>query len=122
MTDRELEVFAAGVEDGRRVWRDLAAWLQVNLINSNIPRGKPRLRVEQILPPMKRRTMDGAELELEVVDALPLPDNATPAEKVAAMKARVRRTMAVNDARDFWQSEEGRRIKAMLGDEVAEED
>ncbi len=106
---------ALGLTDARRRFREDLAWMQANLINIHIPRGKPKVKPDQLLPPAKQ-PMEAAP----VVDLPPLGPNATPAEQVAHMKARVRASMSSREADEFWRSAEGRRIKSLLGEDLEE--
>jgi hypothetical protein len=87
----------------------MLAWAQVNLINVQIPRGKPRLTVDKLLPKRQRKkAVSQADAE-EAVDLL----TASPKEriKLQASRAKARRE-AEEDAR-FWQSPEGRKLKQL---------
>lgn len=104
-------MFALGVGDARAWLQRQLAWTQVNLINVQIPKGKPKLRIESLLP-----AKPTGAIEDVFPDAGDMP-GATPAEKLKAAKNRVRGKLARRDADEFWRSAEGRRIVKLLGEE-----
>lgn len=97
----------------------LLAWVQVNLINAQIPRGKPKLTVEKLMPRKRDDDADEARAERAQDDDEQVPHvspGLSPQEQVRALNARMRRIHARKDARDFWSGPEGRKMLSVLED------
>lgn len=86
-----------------------------------IAKGKPRVRVEQILPKRKSpiRSDDDGKVELPEAPELPTVGPDPSVDPVAALKAeKKRRRAAIEKQEDaaFWKSPEGRNLTAMLAE------
>lgn len=131
MTFREFELYLEGYQDRVDQVLEILSWVQANLINIHIPRGKPRVTPEKIKPrsiarrQREREQSAGREVEEETIDTSQLDsalNKATdPKERarLARQRAKQKREMAeqMKDADSFWNSSEGKRAKAILEDE-----
>lgn len=108
MTFRETELFIEGRRE-RDDWAlEVLAWVQANLINVHVGKGR-RVRPDQLLPrSTKRRKQADAELEIDAGD--------DPKDRVEASKRRARERAEREDAERFQASPEGRRMVALLDD------
>lgn len=120
MTSREFELWLEGYRDRLDRWVELLAWTQANLMNIHIPRGKPRMTVEKLLPKgkKKRGRKDVDEDALFAVQQALADDPAEVArERMRAKQNRLRSKQEEDEARQFWNSPEGRRIGDYLREE-----
>lgn len=101
----------------------LLAWTQTNLINAQIPRGKRKLKVDQLMPTRPKRRDEDEYVEPtdppEPVPVLedPVPTlapGASPIEHVRALAARVRTKQEAAERRAFWSGAEGRKLRQIL--------
>lgn len=110
---------------------DAAAWMQANLINVHVPKGKPRMTVEKLRPKKNRsgaRDRDEAAA-IDAVDDSDLPDlaggrDSTPVDPKEQARQALRRAAARREAKEhaeeaerFWEGPEGRRMKELWGEE-----
>lgn len=125
MTMREVEIWLEGYRARQDSSVELLAWVQANLINVHIPKGKPRVTPKKLLPKGHGRRKTGADEiddeELErIQDAVPIAGGKTRDGVKARMEAkraklRAKQELAEMDA--FWSSAEGRRIREMMREE-----
>jgi len=96
---------------------EISAWAQANLMNVHIPKGKPRMTVDKLLPRGKRKR-DRKEIDeealLDVQQAL--ADNPAEAAKsrLEAKMEKIRASKAENEDAAFWDSVEGHKLREML--------
>ena len=96
---------------------ELLAWTQANLMNIHIPKGKPRMTVDKLLPRGKRKR-DRKEIDeealLDVQQAL--SDNPAEAAKnrLEAKMHKIRTSQMEEEDAAFWSSVEGRKLREML--------
>jgi hypothetical protein len=93
--------------------------MQANLINIHIPRGKPRLTVDKILPRGKRRrdrkaVEDDSEAILEVQQALGGDPKEIALARMRAQQTKIREKREREEAESFWNSPEGARVLEYL--------
>jgi hypothetical protein len=105
MTLREFELYAEGYAIRWDAFLEALAWVQANLLNAQIPKGKAKLTVEKLLPRgvRTRRKQDSA-----------------PATTIGEAKAKARAAQERRDNSEFDATETGQRIeriKRMLGDD-----
>lgn len=129
MTEREFQLWVEG-QHKRDDWiLDVLAWMQVNLINIHVPRGKGRVTKQRIRPtkPSRegifawaKRVLSGLGIgEREPLPPLP---PVKPGDKEAARKAlRERRKHMVareerEAEREFWSTPEGRKLREQMDD------
>lgn len=117
MTLREIEVWIEGRSADRHWQLRALAWTQANIINAQIPRGKPRLSVEKLLP-KKPSAQESVPEPLPDLDAF--DESITPEERARRARERVRAKRAAEASREFWTSAEGRRILMLLGEQDEE--
>lgn len=120
MTYRELELYMEGQEDYRFWVREILAWTQANLMNIHIPRGKPRVKIQDLLPRRKKRHEEDIQkieeqLELEMQPIMGVGTSTKDRMKQVAQRARIKKE--AKEAAEFWSSNEGARIKMLLGEE-----
>lgn len=121
MTYRELELFVEGQTEARTWFLETMAWVQANLINVHVPRGKPRVTAEQLLPRKRRKTkeedLDSVKQSLD--DEFAPLDGATQSAKdrLDTVKAKARASADKKDYEAFMASKEGRRLAEILGRE-----
>lgn len=120
MTWRELECFTDGYADLWHRFREALAWAQTNLINVHIPRSKPRVRIEQLLPKRKRPVR--SEDEDVQPDVVPVDDGVvlSPVDALAAEKKRRQLAASAKEDASFWSSAEGKELSARLEDQERE--
>lgn len=87
----------------------MLAWLQVNLINIQLPRGKPRLTMDKILPKRARKKVEQSDEAVEEAVEM-LTAKKSDLQRMRARRAAARR-QAEEDAR-FWRSPEGTKLAA----------
>lgn len=112
MTMREFEVYSEGYAIRWDRALEVLAWVQANLINVHIPKGKPRITVDGLLP-RGARSRRGSQT---AVDAPATMDEA---------KERARKALAEKEQAEFESSERGKKmskVRARLGLEVADGD
>lgn len=97
MTLREFEVYSEGYAARWDRVVEVLAWMQANLINVHVPKGKPRVTVDALLPRGARSRRGGAT----VADAPASIDEA---------KARARLAIAEKEEAEFATSERGKRM------------
>lgn len=120
MTYRELELYMEGQEDYRFWVREILAWTQANLMNIHIPRGKPRVKLQDLLPRRRRKAEEDVkkideQIEQEIAPLLGA--GASMKEKMRQAVQRTRARQQAKEAAEFWSSSEGARIKLLLGEE-----
>lgn len=115
MTVREVEVYIEGQRDRDDWLLEVLAWVQANLINVHVPRGKARVKPDSLLPRSARRRKGGADEAPETLAALDA--GGDPKARLAAMKERARARQDREDAERFAASTEGRRMMQLLGEE-----
>lgn len=104
MTPRELEVFIQGHEETWGRIRELAAWVQSNLMNAH--GGKKKVKPDQLLPAAdvkKRKQAQSKNQEPKTLMGMNTKD-------VAAMFSERR---LQRDEAAYWASPAGKRIKAL---------
>jgi hypothetical protein len=122
MTMREFEVWLEGYRSRQDSAIELLAWVQANLINIHIPKGKPRVTPKKLLPKghgRKKPTGDD-EPDTEEIERLAASIPGQPGgakARVAAAKARLKAKREVEEERAFWSSPEGQRIRQMIREE-----
>ena len=115
-------MFTLGALDGRRESMRMLAWVQCNLINAQIPKGKRKLNVDQIMPSKRRRDPDEYVEPTDAPDAAPAAEDEAPpllpgtsaVEHVRALGARVRAKQEAQERRIFWSGPEGRKLRSIL--------
>ena len=122
MTYRELELYIEGQEEARGWIRELMAWVQANLMNIHIPRGKPKVKPAQLLPrrDRRRRAPETDEDAVREIEAALGPLEATqgdPQARMTAAKVRAREKQDRSEWRAFRESSEGRRLAELIGDD-----
>lgn len=119
MTLREVEVWLEGYRARQDSSVELLAWVQANLINVHIPKGKPRVTPKKLLPKGHGKRKMGADDELsqDELDEIMLATAASPRERMAATKAKLRAKQELAEIDAFWSSPEGRRIREMMREE-----
>lgn len=125
MTYREIELFIEGQDEARTWFLESLAWMQANLINVHVPRGKPRVRADQLLPKRrKKKANDDEATRTELAEKLAPLSAATTSEgpraRLEAVKARARATQEAREWNEFRNSAEGKRIAALLDDDSEE--
>jgi hypothetical protein len=114
MTFREIELYAQGQRDRDDWLLEVLAWVQANLINIHIPRGKPRVRPDTLLPrSTRRRRADTDDTAIERVEE---GTGSDPKARMEALKRRVRARVEREDQERFWSGAEGRRMLSLLGE------
>lgn len=120
MTYRELELYMEGQEDYRFWVRELFAWTQANLMNIHIPRGKPRVKIQDLLPKRKKRVEEDVNKlsdQFEAEMAPLLGAGASRKERMQQAARRAREKQEAKESAEFWSSNEGSRIRQLLGEE-----
>lgn len=119
MTMREFELWLEGYRSRQDSAIELLAWVQANLINIHIPRGKPRVTPKKLLPKNHGKRKMGAddELSTEEMDEIMIATAATTKERMAVTKARLKAKQELEEARAFWSSPEGQRIRELTREE-----
>lgn len=117
MTSRELEIWFEGWSERRRQEMELLAWVQANLINIHIPKGKAGVKMHQLLPKWAKRLAKGEASD--EVDDVP-GEGGDPVAAMAKAKDRVRQKRDEG----WWQSGPGVALRRALGEDVggADED
>ena len=140
MTPREFELYAEGRGVEREWILDLFAWVQVNLINVHVPRGKPRVTINKIRPKTKKKKSE-KEIEEEFqanrqalkekLGKVGTKPKAASAEDTvdmwtaqARIKAKRREEEALKeDEEAFWNSPEGQELSQLVwGDSIPDLD
>lgn len=113
LSDREFEVWLEGRADFMDRVMEIGAWMQANLMNVHIPRGKPRATVDKLLPRSvkQRRNAGNEEKDLAALAETLIED---PKERRLAREARLREEAAQEEARRFRDTPEGRRIRQLV--------
>lgn len=115
MTFRELELCAEGFALRRRWDHETLAWVQANLINIHVPRGKARVRAED-LAPRRAEEIDDGSVEGSVEEMTRAVDGRVISPK-ERHERNVRRIVERRDREDrdaFWGSLEGKRAEDVL--------
>ena len=100
---------------------ELLAWMQANLINIHIPRGKPRMTVDKLLPKGRKRRArkDLDEDNLYAVTQALSSDPVADAQKnIARKQQRIVERKLEEEESAFWKSAEGKRLANMLSEEA----
>lgn len=116
LSDREIELFILGQEDAKQWNVMMLAWVQSNLINVQLPRGKGVTAMEiarTVLPADRMPAAAQGDPEDLVVEN----EKADPFERVRALKDRVRRKEAARERKAFWTSPDGRKLARLLGEQ-----
>jgi hypothetical protein len=118
MTERELELWMEGQTLKWERIEDVLSWLQANLINIHIPRGKPKLTVEKIRPKRQRpaATVDDVSDD-DIRDSMAAFSEQFIKDPVKQEEARERRLMraeARRENRRFWRTREGATLEMKL--------
>jgi len=138
LTWREFELYCEGYQEQIDRQIDLLAWTQANLINVHIPKGKSRVKAEQ-LRPKRKRPQDGDDspeggLDMDEVRSFNEGVNAkadksgrdqdgtkpadSPKEQARAAvedaKARARARQDDQDSSEFWSTQQGRDLQAFI--------
>lgn len=119
---REFELYLEGYQDRIDSVLDILSWLQANLINIHIPRGKPRVTAEKIRPRnrRKRREQSDEQIDAEIENLSRMFSSGPESQKDEARAARERarnrvlRKQEEEDSKRFWGSNQGNRIKKLL--------
>lgn len=111
MTVREVEVYIEGRREHDDWMLEVLAWLQANLINVHVPRGKARVKAEALLPRSAKRRRSDATDDMAMLD-----NGSDPRARLEAAKARARAKREREEAEHFANSPEGRRMVALLGE------
>ena len=122
---REFELYCQGYDDQIKRASQLLAWTQANLINIHVPKGKSKVKPEQLLPKPKRTDEDGeSEIDEDEVkafeDAVSKRDSdiTDPKERakaaVADAKARARAAQDQSDSDTYWRTKAGRDLSDWL--------
>ena len=105
---------------------DVLAWMQANLINIHIPRGKPRLTVDKLRPKgvKSRRKEEGDEgptadeiAQLDLAFSEPMDPKERVKQEAARITQKRKEKEITEDSARFWSSREGRRVKELFGEE-----
>lgn len=106
LSEREFEIWLEGRAELQDKVMQICAWVQTNLLNIQIPKGKPRITVDKLLPRRARKPVQSAE-ELDLAVEL-LTASSGQAQRLRAKQARRKEEAA--EARRFWASPEGRKM------------
>lgn len=110
MTFREVEL----VLEGQALWWErlefLLAWMQANLINIHIPKGKSRLTVEKLLPRRRKRT-PSSEDDTELPS---LPDMDDAPTTAAQVRLRYKQMQEHKDTTSFLKSRGHERLRELV--------
>lgn len=120
LTEREFEVWLEGCAEAQDKDMQKWAWVQANLINVQIPRGKPRLTVDKLLPKRARKTAAGESTEQ--VEATVELLYAKPSERRKMRAAAMKAKQDAEDARRYWASAEGVRLRRSMRSLVDDEE
>jgi hypothetical protein len=138
MSEREFELWALGFADRQQGTLEMLAWMQANLMNVHIPRGRSRIRPEHLLPKKgrqakpERATADEDREALKTAEAVmgkvwggaqgsQAGKQKTPKEVFREMLEQKRAAKAAEEARigqerdrAFWAAQRERRVMATV--------
>ncbi len=123
MSEREIELFLEGARDQRDWFVTVLAWHATLLMNSERPRGKQIKQGDAVPTDIKERSkaLKPAAEDDDEFDPPALDDpNMDPRMRLKIAGDRIRRKQARAEARDYWKSNEGRRLSALLDDGTEE--
>jgi hypothetical protein len=116
MTEREIELWFEGQSEKWERTQDILAWVQANLINVHVPRGKPKLTVEKVRGKRSTHVVD-TRTDDEIKDQIDEMAESYMRDPEARERARdrrlARRAQREEEAR-FWQTPEGDRLAEQL--------
>ena len=128
MNDREFELYCAGYQKRIYMVREILSEMQANLINIHIPKGKGKVKPDDIF----KRPMDSVEQqieeeqylkqleEMELEVDLKKEDGETDAEYLKRYakerEKRERERDRADQERWWWSSPLGQTISKLLGD------
>jgi hypothetical protein len=112
MTLREFELYVEGYSDNWDRIRELMAWVQTNLINIHVPRGKRKVRTSDLLPKTNRKKKRNDKSADDI-----------PASNLEEAKERARRRIQEEESKAFYSTESGRMLRERIhGEEPSGED
>lgn len=117
MTFREFECWLEGYERRQEGVMDIAAWVQANLINIHVPRGKQKVKPEDLKKKKPRKMRVGAPAEksdAEIEVALEIEQAETPKERTKLIARRIRAREEHQEALRYFASPDGRRLMETL--------
>lgn len=123
MTYREVELFIEGQDEARQWQLEALAWMSANLMNIHIPRGKPKVRADQLLPKRRSKSKAGDVEDREAADRMEVALGAlseTPIDargRVEAAKVRARQKREAEEWAEFNRTSGGKRIAEIFADE-----
>jgi hypothetical protein len=121
MTYRELELFIEGQEENRKFIRSTLAWVQANLMNIHVPRGKPRIKPEQLLPRSDKNKKSASDeqiaRQLEMETAIIGGASKDPRARMEQAKLRAKAKQEKEDWENFISTERGKRYLTILEEE-----
>lgn len=121
MTYRELELFIEGQEENRKFIRSTLAWVQANLMNIHVPRGKPRIKPEQLLPRSDKKQKDMSDeaviAQLQAETAILGGANLDPRAKMEQAKQRNLAKREKEEWEAFINSKDGMRYLELREEE-----
>lgn len=121
MTYRELELFIEGQEENRKFIRSTLAWVQANLMNIHVPRGKPRIKPQQLLPKSDKKQKNVSDeiaiAQFQAETAILRGANLNPKDRMEQAKQRALAKREKEEWEAFINSKDGMRYLELREEE-----